>query len=669
MTDEQQERVQLKLVDEAGEPYLFRLRKHIQPLSRLFQEYSEKQNIPLDNLTFNYGAVSLHGHCSQNPAELGMSDGDEIYVKVINPNLVPSNKPVKINFICDDGHVNSFLAPHNLEICRLFEDYAQQRKIPLILHHFYYLGVEYAPNCDDTVAQLKISDGDTIYIEINLPDQDACADYFSVIELQTAVYNAAPRSFLQQRVAKDFGSKLKLGTIVDYVGDIKFNPQWRIEYPEEGSLTCSRNDLIKGLRHYYENNGVGYDFAAYVSEVVGKVITDCGAIINKANHILTNNLGCDASDTLIELIRIDEEIDRVLPMTARVPKFGDDEGSSSLSQSMTGMKKQIPVSKQNMVTKSLCRVKKPMMEPGEKVYAEWWPHHVSTADQTWKPGVIKSFREYGDIGGYGSCRIYGVQFDNGDYHDDIADYQVMHTSEHLFMRNFGPSLPDGVEHEFEMDSDDAWARKGGWYTVRIDGVDEAFALLSNALRAKDAYTVSRKGYDVQKHDLNLSQEWDEFTSTANDREKRISETNKAKSERRDIGAQQRLRVRLILATELLPAGDMKRIGQALIHWSQPNSKWIHLNDGSMSIYDGNIPFFHNCHNIQHDELAIAVQLAYHWKEAHGCAKEGNTTLLKEHVCKFALLLQCVVNVSQPCLFYTNKIHWKSNMLFLCSKQV
>ena len=219
MTDEQQERVQLKLVDEAGEPYLFRLRKHIQPLSRLFQEYSEKQNIPLDNLTFNYGAVSLRGDCSQNPAELGMSDGDEIYVKVINPNLVPSNKPVKINFICDDGHVTSFLASHNLEICRLFEDYAQQRKIPLILHHFCYERIELALNCGDTVAQLKISDGDTIYIEINLPYKDALDDYFSVTNLQTAVYNTAPRYFLQQRVAKKFGSITTIGTIVDYVGD------------------------------------------------------------------------------------------------------------------------------------------------------------------------------------------------------------------------------------------------------------------------------------------------------------------------------------------------------------------------------------------------------------------------------------------------------------------
>ena len=66
----------------------------------------------------------------------------------------------------------------------------------------------------------------------------------------------------------------------------------------------------------------------------------------------------------------------------------------------------------------------------------------------------------------------------------------------------------GVRNKVDETSIDRWANEIGWYVATINGQDQSFSYLTDALRAYDAFVVSCKGNQTKKTDLNIPQEWE-----------------------------------------------------------------------------------------------------------------------------------------------------------------
>jgi hypothetical protein len=60
-----------------------------------------------------------------------------------------------------------------------------------------------------------------------------------------------------------------------------------------------------------------------------------------------------------------------------------------------------------------------------------------------------------------------------------------------------------VRNKVDLTASDEWARITGYYIAKIDGKDEPFAFLSDALRAVDSHTVTVLGTQTKEKDLNL----------------------------------------------------------------------------------------------------------------------------------------------------------------------
>lgn len=61
----------------------------------------------------------------------------------------------------------------------------------------------------------------------------------------------------------------------------------------------------------------------------------------------------------------------------------------------------------------------------------------------------------------------------------------------------------GVRNVVDKSSSDHWAKIVGWYVASIDGKDQPFSLLSDALKAYDSHTVKKLGVNTKETDLNL----------------------------------------------------------------------------------------------------------------------------------------------------------------------
>ena len=164
---------------------------------------------------------------------------------------------------------------------------------------------------------------------------------------------------------------------------------------------------------------------------------------------------------------------------------------------------------------------KPLLKVGDEVTAAWWP--PSTADISesppsgWYKGVISSFKigypsNKSSTHYYGPVRHYSVNFEDGDRGEDIPEQFVFLQDEYEIMTMHQDEQEEdddedaqwkGVRTVTDRQSDDPWAKHVGWYVATIDGEDHTFSLLSDALRAYDAFVVSTKGLKTKKEDLNL----------------------------------------------------------------------------------------------------------------------------------------------------------------------
>ena len=157
-------------------------------------------------------------------------------------------------------------------------------------------------------------------------------------------------------------------------------------------------------------------------------------------------------------------------------------------------------------------LKKPLLQVGDLVYAAWWPEGTDRESQpSWYAGKITSFAEVDCSDGvddaitYGPLRFYDVQFDDGDFLDDILDVFVFAKSDYLL--SMRQTCWMGVKNKVDKNSVDDWAKIVGWYVALIEGQERSFSFLTDALRAYDASIVRQNGPKTIKSQLNLPEEW------------------------------------------------------------------------------------------------------------------------------------------------------------------
>ena len=227
-----------------------------------------------------------------------------------------------------------------------------------------------------------------------------------------------------------------------------------------------------------------------------------------------------------------------------------------------------------------------------------------------KRGMIKACNEYEDIDGYGPRRIYNILFDSGDLVQDVKDYQVVSMHEHTLSKRIQESEWKGVKHVYDGDSNDPWARAVGWYTVEIEGVEEAFEHCQTALMAYDINQAQIKEDDLKESDLNLPKDWSiYFKARASGKSKDLQMYGATLKEQLPLTAC------LFASYKRIQNPTMKRIWAALVLSSEPNTMLQGFNLG----------FMYKCAYINY--------------------LDGNLTKLKESLYIFALWHICIQNVS------------------------
>jgi hypothetical protein len=158
---------------------------------------------------------------------------------------------------------------------------------------------------------------------------------------------------------------------------------------------------------------------------------------------------------------------------------------------------------------------KPRYQVGEEVYAAWWPDDKKK-DETplWYPGRVKSYKDQRvsskGVGEYGVVRLYKIRYtDDGSEQDHIPEHFVFPKEDYLLSTSSGPHHEwKGVKNVVDKDSEDVWASLIGYYVAIIDGKEQPFPRLSEALQAYDASIVKRKGDKTRQSDLNIPENWE-----------------------------------------------------------------------------------------------------------------------------------------------------------------
>ena len=128
------------------------------------------------------------------------------------------------------------------------------------------------------------------------------------------------------------------------------------------------------------------------------------------------------------------------------------------------------------------QILKPILNVGDEVYAAWWEDTKRRGVNAWYPGKVKSYIEVGN-NNFGPIRLYDIIFDDGDKIDKLGDCFLFAKDEYLLRTKYRDQMPMGVKEVFDMSSMDVWAKIVGWYSVVIDGEDQHFVLLSDAMEA------------------------------------------------------------------------------------------------------------------------------------------------------------------------------------------
>ncbi|KAL9179151.1 hypothetical protein ACHAXT_000193 [Thalassiosira profunda] len=507
-TAQEAEALRIKFVDEAGETSLYRIGLHLHPMSRVFEEYASANGIPLDALQFCFHGLSLPVECPLTAGQLGMSEEDNmIRVKVLKDRL-PKRKPVStISFVDEVGTKLDLAAQPNLHMYRLFQTYSEMRGMGLVwvLLRYIYKGERLSTLEDDTIAQLGMTDGDIIYVSLQMPSrkqlEGAKKDVAQIFEVDL------PHSFVNCRVVDQSGEgglpSEEIGTVVSYSGHGD-DTIWTAEYPNNITKQYTRSELIRCAQTYYEMNGFEHDALAHLEQQAERLQSEVSSLEQRGD--------ADADASILLALRIEQEIDQLQKLVESWPTF------DNVQRKFLGLRLALIEVRKALVPKG--KAIKPVLRAGETVNAKWRQGDSSGA-LSWMRGKVESSQCFEDRG-YGPRREYCVRFDNGDVRDGIAEDQLM--SEKTAGLINEPKWI-GVEHRFDTESTDPWASNMGWFVAKIDGIEEPFTHLTDALRAFDAQTVACKGVGTEEGDLNIPYDWHTLAREYKDCEEICQEDN------------------------------------------------------------------------------------------------------------------------------------------------
>jgi len=347
--------------------------------------------------------------------------------------------------------------------------------------------------------------------------------------------------------------------------------------PDGDTSQYDTDQFITLLQKYYSDlNGFYQDIKLYLEGLVSKYESqveqlDTDQSLDKPNAII------------LRMIKIRQQIHRLLSVINSVTDE-DERGLSKLDSFSDRLRNALSSltdeMKSHVSNTSLHKVKKPLFESEDIVRVQ----------PTGRKGIVRSYKEYDDIDGYGPRRVYSVEFDNGECRSDIEDYQVIPGTEYMGMGDQNEIVLEGetkLKHIFDEDSSDPWAREVGWYTVEMKGVEDTFVHLSEATlaHASGSSVVLNRG---SMHD---------------DYKKSVSY----------------LRIGVLQLIDRISDPIMRRIGEVLL---QPVE-----------------------YRPAEDEFCEVEQEGFIWKTAQGHDTDGNTNQVRDSIYKFALLKQCKIFAS------------------------
>ena len=561
--------------------------------------------------TFN-GTVITKDQISKTPIELNMKDGDTIYVQ----GTIVLKEDISVNFMDEDGDVVTICGDVRHQTHILFDQYSAKKNMPLVLgrlifHYSKQDGLPIQKQCQNSLAYLGISSGDTIYVVRKVPPPEDI-DIIITDEIKEIREGVDPDSLVGQTILRD-DSKLR-GIIIETM-KYDIGSVWVVEY--SGGVKCQYTieDITEGMQHYYDNAGVGLDLFDYIRHSFVNYRDGLDSLICEIGQL--QNHGIDNEDKVaLGLLKLEQELRRSLNFNMNIePWTKYHPRRIQLGNPMLESLSNISAMKRSLFANEE-KVVKPIIEAGELVFA----NSSDSLYPRWHQGIVKSYKEYKDIDGYGPRRTYSILLDNGDVLDDVEDYQVIKDKEYTLSKRIQESEWKGVTRVYDKESTDPWAREIGWYTVDIEGVEEAFEHLSYALRAYDINQAQIKGADLKESDLNIPWDWEGYfaeriTTIKGDNSKDFHVFESALKE------QIPLSICLFASYERIKDPFMKRLWKALIMSSQPNSIIVGELDPR------------RC-----------------WKEAYGHYLDGNLAQLKDSLYIFALRHICFENVS-PIIFF------------------
>lgn len=404
----------------------------------------------------------------------------EILQKMVGP-------PIHINFIDEDGEVLQIKTLSGEETSHLFDRYTHQKGTPFLLsralmYEFRYNGELVplydsggkvtVPSCKFTIGGVGIVTGANIYVTTKLPDK---TDFkYRIIPNIPWYVKSHPRCFINQRLSIQCGDgSILSGAVRDYSGDtgsfiIATNKK---NATSEVIQHYDKDQFTVLLQDYYSPDTKGFlmDHMMFLENLVQSHESQLEQLDNQSLN--TPNA------IILRIIKIKQQIHRLLDYINAF-REGDlfDHFIDRLSDALSSLADK---NKIHLSNTSIHKVNKPLLELEEVVRVKRWPNNDETLEYSWEKGAIRSYTEHEGVGGYGFRRVYSVEFNNGECRSDVKDYHVI--PEDNYTNKSWESI--GINRVFEKDSLDPWAREVGWFTVEIDGSEEPFAYLSNAIRA------------------------------------------------------------------------------------------------------------------------------------------------------------------------------------------
>ncbi|KAL9179006.1 hypothetical protein ACHAXT_011979 [Thalassiosira profunda] len=600
---EEAEELRIKIIDEAGRPHLYQIERAV-PMSRVFTEHAKLNKLRLENLRFTLNGLSLPVDCPFTGEQLKMDEeNDTIHVRSVT--IVTANNPITIRFVDEVGEKVDVDAWTDVHIYRLFHKYSDMQGLDLVwaLLQFTYKGERLPSHCDETVSQLGMKDGHVIYVSCRMLCQEEFNDAFSSLLMSAG--KATPLKFINQRVADDRLDAKDFGTVVGYSGHGD-DTIWTAEYPNNITKQYTRGELIRCMQTYYcEKNGFERDILVYLEQQAERLHAEVGLLRQRE----------DRADALVlHALKLEQKIEQLQLMVRESPLF------HGIQQTFAEQALDLVELRRAMVTDRMKgRAHKPVLNAGDTVYAKWQPD----SQYSWQRGMIEESSRcfYSDASGYGLRREYCVKFDNGDVKSGVAEDDVTHEAEYYTQRDLGQATWIGVERRVDSDSTDRWSSKTGWFVAKIDGVDQPFTYLTDALRAHDAHTVACKGFSTGEGELNMSSDgWRRVLEAL--KEQKVTES--------EIRWRQRMRVRLLLSRErVVRSSDMDMIGSSLFHLANRTPR-------------------------DYKDEQLRYQLPRTYKDCERYFLDDNVTLMRQNLYRFALIRQCVeerMEFDQLCRFF------------------